>query len=219
MERVTGERFDRLMARLVFDPLHLDACFNWTTCSDLKLRHAVVLYDSKGAALRDDLHGQRPSCPVQAPNGCDTLPAYRAGENGALFSPQGGLRASALDLAKIGQMLLRNDGSFLKPEMINLLEVGEPGAAFITGETEHGFYCQYGLAWQSLPSARTGCHDDLFGDGREWHGHAGEAYGVRSGLWLSGGKGVAFFATAVPDGQKGKHSAFSTAEERLARGR
>lgn len=219
MERVTGERFDRLMARLVFDPLHLDACFNWTTCSDLKLRHAVVLYDSKGAVLRDDLHGQRPNCPVQAPNSCDTLPAYRPGENGALFSPQGGLRASALDLAKIGQMLLRNDGSFLKPEMINLLEVGEPGAAFITGETEHGFYCQYGLAWQSLPSARDGCHDDLFGDGRERHGHAGEAYGVRSGLWLSGGEGIAFFATSVPDGQKGKHSAFSAAEERLARGR
>lgn len=219
MERVTGERFDRLMARLVFYPLHLDACFNWTTCSDLKVGHAVVLYDNKGAVVRDDLKGQRPACPVLAPHDCDALATYHPGDNGALFSPQGGLRASANDLAKIGQMLMRNDGSFLKPETVNLLEVGEPGTAFVAGETEHGFYCQYGLAWQSLPSARKDCRDDLFGDGREWHGHAGDAYGVRSGLWLSGGQGVAFFATAVPDGQKGKHSAFSAAEERLARQR
>lgn len=219
MERITGERFDRLMAYLVFDPLHLDACFNWTTCSDMKVRHAVVLYDDKGAVVRDDLKGRVSACPVLAPAGCDALVTYRAGDNGALFSPQGGMRISARDLAMIGQMLLRNDGSFLGPETLNLLETGGPGGAFLTGETEHGFYCQYGLAWQSLPSARDGCHDDLFRDGREWHGHAGEAYGVRSGLWLSGDSGVAFFATAVPDGQKGRHSAFSAAEERLTRGR
>jgi CubicO group peptidase (beta-lactamase class C family) len=219
MEAGTGERFDQLVARTVFEPLHLDACFNWLTCSDLKVRQAVVLYDDKGAIVRDDLHGQRPGCPVLAPNGCDTLSAYRPGDNGALFSPQGGLRISARDLAQIGQMILRNDGSFLKPETLALLETGAPDRAFLTGETEHGFYCQYGLAWQSLPSTHDGCRDDLFGDGREWHGHAGEAYGVRSGLWLSGDHGVAFFATAVPDGQKGKHSAFSAAEERLARER
>ncbi|CAM3212661.1 D-alanyl-D-alanine carboxypeptidase [Sphingomonas antarctica] len=218
MESVTGERFDTLMARLVFQPLQLDACFNWTTCSDAKLARAVLLYDDKGAVLRDDLHGQRPACPVLAPDGCD-LAAYRPGNNGALFSPQGGLRISARDLARIGQMVLQNDGSFLKPETVNMLEVGEPGTAFITGETENGFYCQYGLAWQSLPSFPQGCRDDLFGNGHEWRGHAGEAYGVRSGLWLSGDKGIAFFATAVPDGQKGKHSAFSAAEERLTKGK
>ena len=169
--------------------------------------------------MRDDLHGQRPVCAVLAPNGCDALPAYRPGDNGALFSPQGGLRASALDLAKIGQMILRNDGSFLKPETLALLEVGAPGLAFVTGETESGFYCQYGLAWQSLPSFPADCRDRLFTDGQQWRGHAGEAYGVRSGLWLSGNHGVAFFATAVPDGQKGKRSAFSAAEEKLARQR
>ena len=31
MEAATGERFDRLMDRLVLKPLALDACFNWTT--------------------------------------------------------------------------------------------------------------------------------------------------------------------------------------------
>src|SRR3954462_11593255 len=32
MEAATGERFDRLMQRLVFAPLKLDACLNWSTC-------------------------------------------------------------------------------------------------------------------------------------------------------------------------------------------
>src|SRR4051812_13670458 len=30
MEKATGERFDRLMQRLVLDPLGLQACFNWS---------------------------------------------------------------------------------------------------------------------------------------------------------------------------------------------
>ena len=72
----------------------------------------------------------------------------------------------------------------------------------------------------ALPTRRPGCADDLFGDGRGRYGHGGEAYGLRSGLWLDpvAGTGVAFFATAVPDGDRGR-SAFSRAEERLARGR
>ena len=57
----------------------------------------------------------------------------------------------------------------------------------------------YGLAVQRLATARPGCRDDPFGDGRPRVGHAGEAYGLRSGLWVdrAGGTGVAFFATAV----------------------
>ena len=220
MEAVSGERFDTLMARLVFQPLQLDACFNWSTCSDVKIARAVVLYDSKGAVLRDDLHAQRPACAVNAPEGCEKLATYRPGENGALFSPQGGLRISMRDLARIGQMLLREGEGFLDKKSIGQLASGAPEGGTTVGEREGGFYCFYGLAYQLLmPNPATGCRDDLFGDNRLWAGHAGEAYGVRSGLWLSGKRNVAFFSTAVPDGQKGKHSAFSAAEERLARGK
>src|SRR5205085_655487 len=34
MEAATGDRFDRLIARLVLKPFGLDARFNWTTCCD-----------------------------------------------------------------------------------------------------------------------------------------------------------------------------------------
>lgn len=217
MEKASGERFDRLMHRLVLAPLKLDACFNWSTCSDEKIARAVVLYRADGSVALDDLGGKRPDCPVIAKAGCD-LAGYRPGENGALFSPQGGLRASMRDLAVIGQMLLRNDGSFLKRESIAQIERVAWRYDGSNGDTSNGFYCQYGLGMTMLPTAHDICADDLFGDGRPRIGHAGDAYGLRSGLWIdrAKGTGVAFFATATPPDSKG-FTAFTVEEERLAR--
>ena len=219
MESASGARFDALMARLVFAPLKLDACFNWTTCSDAKVARAVVLYATDGSVRRDNLAGKRPSCPVTPDLPCD-LSGYVPGTNGALFSPQGGARMSARDLARIGQMMLRRGESFLKPASLALL--ARPQWVFDgnNGDTEGGFYCSYGLAVQTLAThVRPDCHDDLFGDGVPRIGHAGEAYGLRSGLWIDSkrGTGVAFFATGVADDAAKGGSAFTIVEEQLAR--
>jgi len=223
MERAGGERFDRLMARLVLRPLGLDACFNWTTCTDAAVARAVVLYAADGSVIRDDLRGRRPDCPVLAPEGvaCD-LSGYALGSNGALFSPQGGLRISVRDLAVIGRLLL-NRGThagapFLRSESV--AQMMGLGWRFDgdNGETEQGFYCTYALAVHRIPTSRAGCRDDLFGDGRSAFGHAGEAYGVRSGLWVdpARGEGIAFFATGNGDSPPRGESAFMAIEEWLA---
>jgi CubicO group peptidase (beta-lactamase class C family) len=229
MERVTGERFDRLMQRLVLGPLGLNACFNWASCDDATIARAVTLYDATGKPLRDDDRGRRHACPVvpARDGGCD-LSRWEAGRNGALFSPQGGLRISARDLGRIGQMLL-NDGRvggrrFLKPASIDLLL--RPlwiydGSNGVTGETTAGSVCRYGLASQTLSAGVAGCADDLFGDGRAWVGHAGEAYGLRSGLWIDRerGRGVAYFVTGVADDAPlAPGTAFTRAEVVAARG-
>ena len=223
MERVTGERFDVLMSRLVLKPLRLDACFNWGAgCSAGAFQRAVVLYRASGEVARDDLHGVPPACAVflRAGNGCD-LSAYRPGDNGALFSPQGGLRISMRDLAKVGQMLARRGRGFLTPASYAALirpawtfdgtnGLGEDG-------TSNGFFCAYGLALHRLGGKQPGCHDDLFGDGIARFGHSGEAYGLRSGLWFDPqtGKGVAFFTSAVPDDAAKGRSAFTQLEESI----
>ncbi len=221
MERTTGERLDTLMARLVYQPLGLDACLNWTTCSDAAVARAAVLYDENGAAIRDDLGGRRPACPVFAPAGqpCD-LSAYRLGDNGALFSPQGGLRISVRDLTIIGRMLLARGGSFLSEASIRTMtsEVWRYDGG--NGETDGGFYCGYGLAVQRLPIDGSLCRDDLFG--AEWmmSGHAGDAYGVRSGVWIDSenGIGIAYLSTGNgADPPRGAHSAYRAIEEALAR--
>ena len=215
VERVAGERFDRAMDRLVLRPLGVAGCFNWAACDDATVARAVVLYGADGAVLRDDLRGKRPDCPVVAVSGCD-LAGYRLGENGALFSPQGGLRVSARGLARIGRMWLRDGDGFLAPRSIAELERVAWTFDGTNGDTSGGFYCRYGVGVQVLATPKPGCADDPFGGGRV--GHAGEAYGVRSGLWIDRrrGRGVAFFATAVPDGDRGR-SAYSRAEERLGR--
>ena len=224
MERATGERFDRLMRRLVLFPLGIDAGFNWSGSSEAALARAVVLYDDKGQPQKDDLRGQRPACLViaAADGGCD-LSRWQPGENGALFSPQGGLRISARGLARIGRMLLNNgtlDGTrVLSPASVALLATPVwrfDGTNGVIGEEDEpnrgGFFCAYGLATQQLAQGNgTSCRDDLFGDGRGRIGHSGNAYGLLSGLWIdrAAGTGVAYFATGVANDSSGARSNFS----------
>ena len=217
IEGATGERFDRVMTRVVFRPLKLDACFNWSGCSDAKVARAVVLYRNDGQVSLDDLKGKPPACPVNTVAGCD-LTAYRLGENGAIFSPQGGMRISMRDLARIGQLLLKDGRGFLTRRSMNEIRTMRWRFDGTNGDTSNGFYCQYGLASHAVPTAEPGCDDELFRDGATWWGHAGEAYGLRSGLWIDpvAKRGVAFFATGVAGGAKGQ-SRFTAEEERLAR--
>lgn len=224
IERVTGERFDVAISRLVLKPLGLDACFNWGAgCSATAFQRAAILYRASGEVARDDLKGQPPLCSVvPAANGSCDLTGYQAGQNGALFGPQGGLRISMAGLARIGQMLARGGAGFLSARSYRELTRAQwragPGKGGIGeyGES-NGFFCAYGLGLHRISSggASGACRDDLFGDGRPRMGHSGEAYGLRSGLWFDPrtGKGLAFFTSAVPDDTPTGRSAFTAREE------
>lgn len=221
MEGATGERFDRLMSRMVFRPLKIDACFNWTTCSDRAVARAVVLYRSTGEVARDELRGKRPPCPGTPAHGggCD-LATYQLAHNGAFFSPQGGMRIGMKGLARIGMALNGRAGRFLSPASLTAMTTPVWRFDGSNGDTEHGLYCGYGLGVMLIarPDRPAACRDDPFGDGRPRIGHAGEAYGLRSGLWIdpATGKGIAFFTSAVPDDAPGgPRSAFTAVEEAM----
>ena len=219
VERVTGERFDIWMRREVIAPMKLDACFNWPTCSDAAVARAVALTQD-GKPVRDDLGGRRPACPVFVREGdpCD-LARWKPGENGALFAPQGGLRISARDLAWVGRMLLNGgtiDGvRILSPASVDRLLATQWAYSGTNGATDEGFYCRYGFAAHALATKRQGCADDPEGAGRQWVGHAGEAYGLRSGLWIDRkrGVGVAYFTTGLAADPPRGRSAFRAAEQ------
>jgi CubicO group peptidase (beta-lactamase class C family) len=221
MERVTGERLDRLMQRLVLAPLGVSGCLNWSGCAAPALARAVVLYAPDGKVVKDDLRGASPLCLVYAPadGSCD-LAGYAVGTNGGLFSPQGGMRISVADLAKVGGLLLRRgrlpDGTrFLTEASIAEMERIHWRHDGANGDTEEGFYCAYGLAVQTSAQCAT---DDLFGDRKPRIGHAGDAYGVRSGLWVepATGRGIAFFATGLGDAPPKGRSSYRAVEEWLA---
>ena len=229
LERATGERFDRLMRRLVLAPLRLDACFNWQGCGSQTRTRAVVLYDGATAVV----DGAKQNCPVvRGSDGSCDLTRWRAGRNGAMFSPQGGLRISARDLSKIGRLLLGEgvvDGvrllrpasfrTLTNPEWVFDGHNGLRGEADTNADAGIGIFCRYGLALQTLATPVRECADDPRGDGRALIGHAGSAYGLLSGLWIDrdAGTGVAYFVTGAPQ-TLGRRSQFTAIEERLLAG-
>ncbi len=127
------------------------------------------------------------------------------------------------DLAKVGQLLANRGKGLLRPrafaEMTRVHWRFDGANGLGEDGTSNGFFCAYGLAVQHLATARADCHDDPFGDGTARIGHAGDAYALKSGLWLDPvtGKGLAFFTTQVGDDSKGTRSAFTAAEEDVIR--
>jgi len=177
-----------------------------------------------GKPVRDELHGKRPDCPVFVKEGepCD-LGRWKLGENGALFSPQGGLRISARGLARIGRMLVNKgelDGvKILSPQSVEMMLApawqwdGSNGSQ--QGESEG--VCSYGLATRQLSTADK-CDDDPEESFPSWVGHAGDAYGLRSGIWIDRerGVGVAYFLTGLPDDPPRPESSFAVASFTIA---
>jgi len=210
MEAASGKRFDAIMLEELFRPLGLDACFNWIHCSDAKIAAAVTLYRPDGSVARDDLRGVRETCAiVPARDGSCDIGRYRLGKTGSIFSPQGGLRISAMDLARVGQMFLRNDGTFLTSA--SLEKMLRPAWSYDgqNGDSEDGYFCIYGLAVHILsgPDPKPGCKDDPFDDRLPRLGHSGDAYSLKSGLWfqVKDQTGTAFFRTEVPDDDPAGH--------------
>ena len=194
MEAATGERFDLLMTRLVLAPLRLDAGYNWSGASDTAVASAATLYrtgkdesdrhpEGPWVAQVDDLKGVRPVCPVRTTAGCD-LEAYRPGTNGTLFSPQGGLRISALGLAKIGRMLLGQgtvDGvRLLRPQSVRALTTP---VWLASGRPQDDDYQGQMRCYSAGLHCLTGGNDAPV-KGARWWGHLGEAYGLLAGLWV-----------------------------------
>ena len=235
MERVTGERFDKLMRRLLLDPMEIRGGYNPAAMAPGAVADIATLYrkrtvdteiwDGAGPwiAQVDDVAARSP----QEPAG---IGDYRIGSNGTLFSPTGGLRISAADMGKI-MLMLMNDGRYrerriLKPETIQLMftpqwqatAIGADGKA-ANGDTDRGFYRIWGLGNQQF---EPGAGGNGLVDGADFDaaGHLGDAYGLLSAfvvdfrnrngmISLIGGTG------SDPQQYPGQYSALSRYEEQV----
>jgi CubicO group peptidase (beta-lactamase class C family) len=234
VEQRTGQRFDRAMDELVFGPLGIRACYNWSGCPDGHAASGAVLYRKstdygvtwvpEGPWIAQ-VDAVRPAggCPVRtAPGaGCD-LESYQPGTHGGLFAPQGGLRIAIGELARLGHALATNRGGFLKPATHRALFAGRPLAPAGTSEetdaalmrlwSDGGLHCfggdgAPGADQPHAPAAMAGC------------GHLGSAYGLKSALVIDHRRRTAMAwaltgtAAAPPPGAV---SRFSAPEEALA---
>lgn len=223
MERVTGERFDRLMKRLLLDPLGMRGGFNPSEFPTEDLANLATLYrkrttdtevwDPAGPWIAQvDDYSLRPPAP---PPGID---AYVIGSNATPFSPTGGLRVSAADMGKVMQMLI-DDGvhqgkPILRPATLRAMFTRQWTDNGSNGDTEHGLFHCWGLGNQHFPDRL------VEGGGYAGVGHLGEAYGLmsvfvvnleqRSGMvLLVGGVGT------DPEAYKGVYSSMARFEERI----
>lgn len=223
LEAASGERYDQLVERLVFKPLGVKACLNWTLCdADMQAR-AVTLYRHTGKVAADGPDRLPPACTIPVAEGfaCD-LENYVPGTNASIFSPQGGVRIGMMDLAKIGQAF-GDDNAFFSDRAKQAFDRAWD-TSFHPGQE---FFCIYGLHLQIIDSSQSlwanaeqpkpaTCRDELFGDEVARVGHSGEAYGLQSGLWLDlgTGRGFAYFLTQAPPPPSGEDTGGFTPREK-----
>ena len=227
MERATGERFDRLMRRLLLDPLGLEAGYNPAELAPAALAQLATLYrkrtvdteawDANGPwiAQADDV-GARPPSP---PPGIER---YVIGENATPFSPTGGLRIAARGLGVVMRMLM-NGGVHEGKRILQAATLERMFARQWTadgkggnGDSMNGFFNAWGLGNAQFPD-QPGMR--LVG-GFDAVGHLGDAYGLRSVFALDRKRGnglvVLVGGTSVdPASVRGRYSALAGFEENI----
>ena len=202
IETISGQRFDRFMTQQVLEPLGLSASFRACDISDRELATLYRKGDTGGnwqpsGAWRAQVDGDELLCHYgakQRPRGEPALlplAGYWPGENPSLFSPQGGLRASAEDLAVIMKMLL-NEGRHGETQILQPANVRKMLAPAWTydglksnGDTGGeggpvGLMTSYGLSVHRADMAEWGLSDKP----QMLYGHLGEAYGLLGGFWF-----------------------------------
>jgi CubicO group peptidase (beta-lactamase class C family) len=239
MERATGERFDRLMKRLVLDPMGLAGGFNPAEFPPADLAGLATLYrkakevdgrmawDPKGPwiAQVDDYSRAAPVA--------RTGPDYEIGSNGTAWGPQGNIRLSAEGLGRIMRMLMDRgeiDGRrILREETVDLMLSRQwtYDSAAGNGNPDYGIYRSAFLAWglgnQHFldVSGGAGAGDRLVADGGfRGRGHLGDAYGLNSVFAFDPDKrrGVVVLAGGPgfdPDSDRGQYSGRPRYEERI----
>lgn len=241
MEKVTGRRFDLFMQESVLGPLGIDGGYNVNLLSDEGLGKLAALYRKAGEdeAWRpwgpwrpqvDDLRGARPALPFRAEAGLgpEALDSYTPGENGLIFSPQGGLRISAHDLSKILRLLIG------KGEVDGVRLLSEGSVRLMTtsrwvwdserrnGELYSGLTRETGLGLARTAAAR----DELGGDrllpsgGPRLWGHHADAYGLLGGMLFDPDEGYGFIyliggEACPPERLRGRYSSWFLWEEEI----
>jgi CubicO group peptidase (beta-lactamase class C family) len=217
VERIEGKRFDLVAHDKLLHPLGLDSGFNWSGSEDAFVARGSPVWQRANGAweaqVDDPLPVGRGGVFLNPEN--RALSEYALGANGLLFSPQGGLRASARDLARIGCLLLGPSAPFLSAQALDAMRSPVWRFDGANGDSENGFWRAYGLGMQTIEPGEA-C--PIAGLQRPLVGHSGDAYGLRGGLWLDVERraGFVFLFNGGPDDAtraRGSRSAYLRSEE------
>ena len=156
IEKLSGERFDQYVVNHILRPLGIEGGY----CVDsLDARKFVSLYNYRDGQYVEEPEAYEPRS--------ERIAAYRFGYDTPVFSPTGGMKISALGLARYMMMHM---GWGTAPDGTRI--IGEEDARSM--QTERSAPEHYGLALE---------HDFDRIPGVELVGHTGSAYGLRSAMF------------------------------------
>jgi CubicO group peptidase (beta-lactamase class C family) len=224
LEQLTAERFDRHMRRALFQPLGLDIGYNWSGVSPAKRARAAAGVRQVDGAWTPQVDATVPPYPqptlTVAPEGA-SLDAYRPGENGFVFSPQGGLRLSLDDMDRLARLYAAGGRRVVPKAGLELMQTRAWALDPVhpNGELD-GVFQSYGLGVET-PVGRPGPKGDaFFGAGTgDWRGHSGDAYGWMTGLFWNRRTGatLVWAVNGMPEAERppALNSALTAPEEAL----
>lgn len=212
IEKITGQRFEQYMQQNLFIPLGISGSYIAEGITDIN--NLAVIYgteEGKWTPGTDDYKGV-----MSSPR---DFSGYVTGTNGAVFSPQGGLRISAAELARI-MILHMNKGKYnheriVSKKSIKLMHRTQFLSDSTNSDNEGVRAGNRGLSVQILPESASG---GILPEGSGFLGHSGSAYGLVSDFYFDpkGKYGFIFITNGIFDGPKtGPSGAFYTFEEAL----
>lgn len=164
LERLTDVRFDNYIKQQILSPLKLEAGF----CVDsLDQKRFAKLYDKENGVYVEQKAAYNPRS--------EEIKNYTMGVSTPVFSPTGGMKISAKDLAKYMQMHM-NHGKLGKVKLISKASSKKMQTALSAKEN-------YGLALLET---------DRLIPGEHMIGHTGSAYGLYSNMFFEPKKKFGF---------------------------
>lgn len=212
IEKLSNQRFDTYCREHIFQPLGIDASFNVNDIANID--SIAVLYRKTNNTWEPQADNYQGVQPVFT-----NLTGYIPGTNGARFSPQGGLRISAIDLAKIFRILANLNSSpvaILNQSSINLMLSDQWTFNGTNGNYYGGLFLSWGLGIHRITS--TAGYDVVLPGSSSMQGHTGEAYGLISDAFFDTIRrvGLVFITNGCGKGYTiGPTSAFYTVEEQI----
>lgn len=178
IEKISGQNFDNFMSENLFIPLGITGSYIAEGVTDINNLAAIYRNEEgKWAPQTDDFKGT-----LSSPR---DFSGYKTGTNAAVFSPQGGLRISANELARV--ILLHLDkGKFdgnriISKKSIRLMHTPQWTWNGSNGDAEGGAKRSWGLSVSILTDAHS---VGLLNGKSTIMGHGGDAYGLLSKFYF-----------------------------------
>jgi len=245
MEKATGERFDKLMRRLILDPMQLKGGFHPYDFPPADIDNLATLYRKRSEINGKEVwNSQGPWVPQvddqTVPQNPRAGPNYVIGSNGTAFGPMGNIRLSAASLARV-MLMLMNGGEHEGRKILARSSVekmlaeswryrcdgcdGKPNGD-PNGEPGFGKHKDYFNAWglgnqHFIDISGPGRGDRLVrGGGFTGVGHLGDAWGLTSAIVFNREtrQGMIFLIGGPsfdPNTNPGEYSSMYRHEERI----